>query len=126
MSGEEIFHSTPSVAPAGLLSFYKTMAEGAAMVDGLLGEFRPSEYFSPDLPEGFDTVLGYLAKHEPYTLSCIDQFAEATLRDGWWLTHRCRKAGIKPIKVPASLFLVQQGIFEVNSYPVALLQERFS
>lgn len=55
----------------------------------------------------------------------MDATAEATIRDGWWLTHRCRERGIEPLKVRVCPWLARQGIFEVNAYPVDLLRRRF-
>lgn len=80
-------------------------------------------YWSPCAP-GWDTVLGYLSKHNPEALALMDEDAEATLRDGYWLTHRCKKLGITPRKVQAPVVLIRQGIFEVNSYPILLLEQR--
>lgn len=81
-------------------------------------------YLSPDLPAGYDTVLGYLAKTNPEALAIMDKEAEATLRDGWMLTAVAKSQGIKPVKVRACQFLEAQGIFEVNAYPVHLLKQR--
>jgi hypothetical protein len=53
---------------------------------------RHADCVSPDVPAGFDTVLGYLAKCHPDVLDTFD-YAEpsATQRDGFWLMHRCVK-----------------------------------
>lgn len=81
-------------------------------------------YASPDVPEGWNTVLGYLAETNPEALALMDKDAEATLRDGYWLAARCKRLGIKPIKVTASTILLQQGVWQVNAYPLWLLTER--
>lgn len=80
-------------------------------------------YRSP-CPTGWDTVIGYLAETNPEALLLMDEDAEATLRDGYWLTNRCRRMGVNPIKVPAPGVLVKQGVFVVNAYPVELLKQR--
>lgn len=81
------------------------------------------EYISP-CPEGYDTILGWMAKHRPEMLEMIDKEPEATQRDGFWCVHRCRERGIAVQKVPAPEFLAKFGIEEVNAYPTELLEER--
>ena len=107
-----------------LLDWYQEQLDNQLVEEGIV-PVRVADYFSPYTPLGWDTVLGYLAKHDPLVLSMLDEEAESTLRDGYWLSNRCKKLGIKPVKVPACTFLVRQGIFEVNSYPERLLVERF-
>jgi hypothetical protein len=84
-----------------------------------------ARYLSP-CPRGYDTVLGYLAKNYPERLAIMDQTADATMRDGWWLRGECLRQDIAPVKVKAPAFLREQGIEEVNAYPYALLHHRFS
>jgi hypothetical protein len=75
------------------------------------------------LPEGYDTVLGYLAKTNPEALALMDwRDPDATLRDGWWLAHRC-KHDVR--YVPAPDALRRLGIMRVRCYPVELLKLRF-
>lgn len=81
-------------------------------------------WISPPLYQGYDTVLGYLAKRRPDDLRWDLWEAEATQRDGWWLKHRCKERGLESFKVPAPVVLQEQGITEVNAYPVHLLAER--
>lgn len=83
------------------------------------------EYVSP-CPEGYDTILGYLAKHNPEALELIDKDPDATQRDGFWCMHRSRERGITVQKVAAPKFLAKFGIDEVNAYPIELLEERFA
>jgi hypothetical protein len=81
---------------------------------------------SPDVPEGYDTVLGYLAKHHPEALDLFDySVPEATQRDGYWLAHRVKERGLEPVHVAAPPILAAQGIFQVRAYPVDLLQRRW-
>lgn len=91
---------------------------------------RPlKDYLSPIPLEGYDTVLGFLAKHDPETLELMDdpEFnPEATARDGWWLTHQFRRRySGEPPKTSSPPVLRSVGIHEVNMYPVSLLKERF-
>jgi hypothetical protein len=93
-------------------------------------ETRPVElldcpYSSPGVPEGWNTVLGYLVDTNPEAMRFMDEDAEATQRCGWWLSARCKRLGITPIKVMAPSILLKQGIFEVNAYPHDLLEARF-
>lgn len=70
--------------------------------------------------------MGYLARNHPEWLETgmMDE-PEDTLRDGYWLVHRCREANIEPVKVSAPKFLQEKGIAEVNAYPIYLLKRRF-
>lgn len=111
---------------AALLDFYKAMLADTTIAEGAVKDIKVSDYRSPNLPDGYDTVLGYLATHEPFLLSVMEEYAEATEMDDWWLTGRCKSAGIEPVKVPASLLLVREGVFEINSYPLEFLRERLS
>jgi hypothetical protein len=80
--------------------------------------------FTSECPEGWNTVLGYLASTNPEALFLMDPDAEATKRDGYWLINQCKKLGIEPVKVRAPAHLIEQGIFEVNAYPEWLLARR--
>lgn len=87
---------------------------------------RFQECVTVDVPPGFDTVLGYLAKYHPDVLATFD-YAEpaATQRDGFWLSHRTRERGLPPFTVEAPPVLREQGIMNVRAYPVALLAQRW-
>jgi hypothetical protein len=81
------------------------------------------ECISP-VPEGYDTVLGFLAKYHADALECFDYTDPATTqRDGWWLSHRSRNC--VPWYVPAPPVLREQGIERVRAYPVELLHKRW-
>ncbi|MFN4278283.1 MAG: hypothetical protein ACK4FJ_18475 [Ferrovibrio sp.] len=79
---------------------------------------------SPEVPYGYDTVLGWLARNEPGILIHLEDPVEDTKRDGFWLCHRCREQGLNVIRVPAPPGLRQVGIEEVNAYPVELIRKR--
>jgi hypothetical protein len=86
----------------------------------------PVSYYTSDIPYVlYDTVLGYLAKHYPERLELIDQVPDATMRDGWALKHHCARVGQPVYKVKAPLFLQDEGIEEVNAYPIEILAHRF-
>ena len=83
---------------------------------------RMTLYGSPDTPAGYDTVLGFLARSRDDRLSADPA---STQHDGFWLASQCAKRGIQTVKVIAPHVLKEYNIFYVNSYPVALLKERF-
>jgi hypothetical protein len=77
---------------------------------------------TPDVPAGFDTVLGYLAKYHPEILDTMDYTnPAATKRDGWWLMHRCKHYHV----VNAPPVLRACGILYVNAWPLELLAQRW-
>lgn len=100
-------------------------AYGAAFNTGLqeTHDENTARWCSP-VPPGWDTWVGYLAKHRPEILANMDETPEATQRDGWWLQHRCLERGIIPVKVPAPEVFRSDGIDQLNAYPVELLAER--
>jgi hypothetical protein len=83
-----------------------------------------------DVPEGYDTVLGFLAKRHPDVLEAFDYTNPLnTVRDGWWLARRVK--GEKHVRVEdryaeAPPVLKEKGIERVRIYPVSLLEQRWS
>lgn len=100
------------------------MENGKVAAPGVSAEVPSNPYASPDVPEGFDTVLGYFSKNMPGAFELMDDPVTGTLRDGHWLTHQASRRGIAIIKVPAPEPLIEIGINELNAYPVELLEER--
>jgi hypothetical protein len=84
-------------------------------------------YESPNLPEDFDTVLGWLSRHRPDLIegSVLD-IMEATVRDGWWLCHRVRERDYPKVYVKACPAALENGIERLNAYPNYLIAERFA
>lgn len=80
---------------------------------------------SPDVPRGYNTVLGYLAATNPEALALIEDPVEDTRRDGWGLTSAAAFAGRRIHRVEAPPVVRERGFPTVNAYPVALLRERF-
>jgi len=107
-----------------LLAWYQDAADDQMTVEGIV-PIRVADYLSPYVPLGYDSVLGWLVKNDPLALSMLDETPDATVADGWWCCHRTKRLGMKPVKVPAPAFLVRMGIFQVNTYPVEVLAERF-
>lgn len=89
-----------------------------------MGDEERRSYLSPDCPEGYETVVGYLARFNPWAIRCGLADPEATQRDGFWLKHRSSERGIAVVKVKAPAAFAADGIEHVNAYPVSLLQER--
>ncbi|MGN6548772.1 MAG: hypothetical protein ACTHJ3_02605 [Pararhizobium sp.] len=90
------------------------------------GQVPTSPYVTPEVPDGFDTVLGYLVKNNPECLDYMDDPATATMRDGFWLTHQSSRRSLPVVKVPAPAALGELGITEVNAYAISLLEERLA
>ncbi len=85
-----------------------------------------ADCISPDVPDGHDTILGYLAKRHADVLDLIDPNAPGdTVRDGWRLANECKRRGLEPVYVDAPPVLARQGIFTVRAYPLDLLQQRW-
>ncbi|AIK68480.1 hypothetical protein Lo5R7ANS_10 [Mesorhizobium phage vB_MloP_Lo5R7ANS] len=97
---------------------------GLGAAPGVSAEVPTNPYASSDVPEGYDTVLGYFSKNMPGAFELMDDPITGTLRDGHWLTHQANRRGLGIIKVPAPEPLIEIGINELNAYPVSLLQER--
>lgn len=87
---------------------------------------RDPEDYQTDL-SGYDTVLGFLSKHDPFILEMMVCPVEETQRDGFWLMHRARERGLTSISVPAPKVVrdLYPSIETVKAWPVALLHERF-
>lgn len=84
------------------------------------------EYLS-EVPEGYQTVLGYLAIHHPDVLETVDcTDPEATQRDGFKLSHWCKQEGHGQMYVNAPPVLQERGIRHVRAYPVELLERRWA
>lgn len=110
----------------------EALTQAAAIVEGIASRLRVLESqkhqhaISPNVPTGYDTVLGYLAKYHPEVLDMFDYTKpQATARDGWWLKHQCEKRGIVPVIVIAPPVLRGCGIDTVNAYPLSLLEKRW-
>lgn len=110
----EAARETPEDAPADL-----PWVEADSITDTYRGRF-----LSDGLPDDYDTVLGYLARMNPWALQADLWDPEATQRDGFWCKHRASERCIEVVKVEAPEVLQEQGIHEVNAYPVSLLAER--
>lgn len=81
-------------------------------------------WLSPDVPRGYNTVLGYLAKTNPEALALIPDVVEDTKRDGLSLTSAAAHAGKRIYRVAAPPVVRERGFATVNAYPVALLRQR--
>lgn len=87
---------------------------------------RHSDAITANVPPGFDTVLGYLAKHHPDILDEVDYGdPSVTQRDGFWCMHQAKRRGRKPVTVDAPPALRRIGIPHVNAWPVEILRHRW-
>lgn len=84
------------------------------------------EDYQTDLSE-YDTILGFLSKHDQFLIDMMEDPIKDTQRDGFWMMHRCRERGIHSIKVPAPKVVTDMypAIETINAYPISLLKERF-
>lgn len=83
---------------------------------------RHLDCVSRNVPEGYDTVLGYLARCHPEVLDLMDYTQpDTTARDGFWLAHRFKRCEY----VPAPPVLRTKGIMRVRCWPIELLEQRF-
>lgn len=87
---------------------------------------RHDDAVTPNVPEGYDTILGYLAKHHADILDTFDYTVpDATVRDGFKLAYWARTAGYAARYVDAPPCLRAHDILSVRAYPVTLLQQRW-
>lgn len=97
-------------------------SNAVVMINGL----PAADYMSTDpVPDGYYTIISFLARFDPETIALMGPLGEATQRDGFWLAHQCKREGIKPQKVLAPKVLHPYGIDRVNIYPEAMLRRRF-
>jgi hypothetical protein len=81
---------------------------------------------SPNVPEGRQTVLGYLADNPHAMQDGVDYTDPATtVRDGQWLAHRAREEVWEQWIVEAPPCLRARDIHTVRAWPLDLLKRRF-
>jgi hypothetical protein len=93
------------------------------------GSVRHADAISPDVPEGYDTLLGYLAKNHPGILDHVDYYdPTTTMHWGWELANRCRLCEEKEARyaLAPDCFRDNPSIHTVRAYPLAILKWRFS
>jgi len=111
----------------GALTRIANILEGNhAAAPGVSADVPSNPYASPDVPKGYDTVLGYFSKNMPSAFEMMDDPITGTLRDGHWLTHQAHRRDIPVHKVRAPEALQEIGIGEINAYPKWLLAERIN
>lgn len=134
----DIVHSVAAGAPNKLTR--ERLGDLAASLEDMIGSVgiceEPStqakdaevyqylSHFLTETPEGFDTVLGWLAKNNPEALMLMQDPIFDTRRDGFWLMHKAEQEGCKVKKVSAPPIMAEEGIPTVNAYPNALLERR--
>ena len=82
-------------------------------------------YTSPNLPDGYDTVLGYLAREQPEIINLMSEPIGDTLKDSLSLKAKCVKADTLVETVDAPPALRERGIMQINAYPLDYLVDRF-
>lgn len=79
---------------------------------------RLHRFVTEDLPETYDTIIGFLARRGEFLPN-----AEDTMRHGWKMARAAERDNRQVIRVPAPAVLREQGIEMVNAYPLDLLEE---
>lgn len=105
-----------------LVDFYQQRFEEQAITDGFI-PIVVSDYLSPYCPIGYDTVLGYLAKNDPLTLSLTEQTVEYLEPEDAALRRECDRVNMRVVEVPSCPWMARQGVFTQMSFPVALLSK---
>lgn len=83
-------------------------------------------FVSPDVPDGYDTVLGYLAKTQKGILRSMDEPVLSTYRDSLWLVSQASMRKIATVYVEAPEASKMLGFDKVMAFPVELLEERLN
>lgn len=83
-------------------------------------------YTSPDRPEGWFSVWGFLAQRHPEILFGLGDDPESLIKDEAWLDRRMEALArsIRWLEAPPAIRA--RGINRVKAYPVDLLEERFA
>lgn len=87
---------------------------------------RDLSRFSTVCPPGYDTIVGWVAKNRYDIVENLGTAAWLHSRDGFWIANRTRNKGKAVEKVVAPPVLREQGIEQVNAYPVEVIAERFA
>ena len=87
---------------------------------------RDLSRFSTVCPSGYDTIVGWVAKNRYDIIENLGTAAWLHSRDGFWIANRTRSKGKAVEKVVAPPVLREQGIEQVNAYPVEVIAERFA
>ncbi|UWF59827.1 hypothetical protein [Brucella sp. 2716] len=105
-------------------------------IDGILREAKkldaasvvfsvpPSPYSSPNVPAGYQTVLGYMDEVNRPFLSGMKNPRNAFAADEVWLQEQANARGIPLPRVTAPACLQVHGVSESWAYPEDLLRER--
>lgn len=81
-------------------------------------------YLSSGVPEGYQTVLGWLAENNPEALDLLYDPIMDTHVDDRWLLKQARLRGYTTAQVQASQVERLAGIMGVTAYPLTLILER--
>lgn len=112
--------------PRDLAETITTLLQGhlAPVSPDTLGEYDVAcPWQSPDLPEGYQTVVGRMAERDLLDGgSLIIPTAQSTQRDGFWC--KARVPPYKIIKVEAPEKLQDMGLTLINAYPTSVVDDR--
>lgn len=84
-----------------------------------------SGFLSDDVPGGFDTVWGFLARHEPATLTIMEDPVRGLLPDQELGLTLAGQEAAAVCYVPAPPRLREIGVERVIAFPDAVLRDLF-
>lgn len=85
----------------------------------------PSSPYASEVPEGYQTILGYYDTVNPEYILAIRDPATAWLKDEAWLQKQASRRKLRVVTVDACRYLKTRGTDESVAYPIDLLRERF-
>ena len=85
-----------------------------------------SPWDSPEVPEGYDTVVGYFSRTLPSAFDLMEDPIQGTQRDSFWCTHQANVRGYSVVTVAAPAPFIEVGITHIQAFPVSLLEERIA
>ncbi|MCA2979335.1 MAG: hypothetical protein INH37_13685 [Myxococcaceae bacterium] len=111
-------------APTGHRELFREVAQEAGLIPSPYE--RDLSQFQSACPAGFDTIIGWVSKNRYDIIENCGTAAWLHSRDGFWLSNQCKKRQRPILKVEAPKVLRDQGIEQVNAYPIDLIAERFA
>lgn len=77
-----------------------------------------SEWQDAPVPAGYDTVYGYMSRHEPHVLGYMEEPMEGMAEDQERFMAEAEEEGLKVVKVPAPTALRRFGVETAMAFPV--------
>ncbi|MEJ5084964.1 MULTISPECIES: hypothetical protein [Brucella] len=102
------------------------IVNGAKRLDGwgYVYEIPASPYATPNVPEGYQTVLGYMFDQNPGIFTFVKNPKNAWKVEEAWLQAEAARRGLKLPRVRSPKYLSELGQSECWAYPLELLREK--